>query len=214
MAAYIMCRINDQYSILFSGKTVLVIDATSSTGCIAVQLVRAWGGSVVSIVGSRHVAPLAQMLGSHHVIVAPNEDAMYTVREELAGQKFDAILMTCNEEDAGTVSKDFCQEFLDKDTKGVIVEATTPSRMPSDSYGFFRRKLVHPLERLVTSSQYTYSKKNNLHAKTILDELKQLVDSGKIQPVLDSTCDIMKCEDAFQRTATRVTIGKAVVTFR
>ena len=50
----------------------------------------------------------------------------------------------------------------------------------------------------------------------ILDELKRMVESGQVQPVLDSTCDVTNAalvQDAFQRTAGKSTIGKAVVTF-
>ena len=52
--------------------------------------------------------------------------------------------------------------------------------------------------------------------RVILDELKRLVDAGQVQPVLDSACDVTeigKLQEAFQRTATKSTIGKAVVTF-
>ena len=52
--------------------------------------------------------------------------------------------------------------------------------------------------------------------RVILDELKRMVESGQVQPVLDSTCDVTNAalvQDAFQRTAGKSTIGKAVVTF-
>merc|ERR1712020_313307 len=105
------------------------------------------------------------------------------------------MLLTCNEQEGGTVSQEFCDKYLNKEDKCIIVEAAIPNRIPSDTYGFLRRQFVLPTVRLFVSSPYTYSKKNDLHAKTILDELKKLVDSRKVQPVLDSTCDVTKCED-------------------
>ena len=195
------------------GKTVLVVDATSAIGCIAVQLIRSWGGSVVSVVGHRHVVPLAKMLGSHQVVVVENEDLTYDVLEEIKDQTFDAILLTCNDQEGGTLSMKYCKTFLNQNNQGMIIDAAIPNRIHSDFYGVLRRNIALPLYRCLFTSPHVYSRKNDLYSKTILDELKQLVDSGKVQPVLDSTCDAMKCEDAFQRTAARATIGKAVVTF-
>ena len=56
------------------GKTVLVVDATSATGCLAVQLARAWGASVVAVVNHRKLGPLATMLGATNVIVVDNDE--------------------------------------------------------------------------------------------------------------------------------------------
>ena len=195
------------------GKTVLVVDATSAIGCIAVQLIRSWGGAVVSVVGHRQVVPLAKMLGSHQVVVVENEEPSESVRHELRQQTFDSILLTCNEQEGATLSKKFCQTYLNVNNATIVIEAATPNRIPSDTYGTLRRNFMLPVYRRLFNSPHVYSKKEDLYSKTILDELKQLVDSGKVQPVLDSTCDHTKCEDAFQRTATRATIGKAVVTF-
>ena len=72
---------------------MLVIDATSAIGCIAVQLVRSWGASVISVVSHRQVVPLARMLGSHQVIVVENEDSTESVQHELRGQTLDAVLI-------------------------------------------------------------------------------------------------------------------------
>ena len=192
---------------------MLVVDATTAIGCIAIQLIRSWGGSVVSIVGHRNVVPLAKILGSQQVVVVENEEATESVQDELKYQTFDAILLTCNDQEGGTLSNRFCHTYFNKNNKTIIVQSATPNRIHSDTYGILRRNFLLPMYRRFFTSPYVYSKKNDLYSKTIIDELKQLVDSGKVQPVLDSTCDIMKCEDAFQRTATRATIGKAVVTF-
>ena len=200
-------------TVWISGKTVLVVDATTAIGCIAIQLVRSWGGAVVSVVGHRQVVPLAKMLGSHQVVVVEHEEPSERSCIELTQQTFDAILLTCNEQNGAILSKRFCYRYLNTNNVTKVVEAATPNRIPSDTYGTLRRNFMLPVYRRLFNSPYRYSKKMDLYSKTILDELKQLVDSGKVQPVLDSTCDLTKCEDAFQRTATRSTIGKAVVTF-
>ena len=200
--------------ILISGKTVLVVDATSAIGCIAVQLVRSWGASVISVVSHRQVVPLAKMLGSHQVIVVENEDSTESVQHELRGQTLDAVLITCNEQEGGSLSRKFCETYINFENGQMkIVAAATPNRIPSDIYGFLRRNFIFPIVKRFATSPYVYSKRNDLYSKTILDELKQLIDCGKVQPVLDSTSSVGKCDDAFQRTASRTTIGKAVITF-
>ena len=153
------------------------------------------------------------MLGSHQVVVVEHEEPSERACIELTQQTFDAILLTCNEQNGAILSKRFCYRYLNTNNVTKVVEAATPNRIPSDTYGTLRRNFMLPVYRRLFNSPYRYSKKMDLYSKTILDELKQLVDSGKVQPVLDSTCDVTKCEDAFQRTATRSTIGKAVVTF-
>ncbi|KAG0719676.1 Reticulon-4-interacting protein 1, mitochondrial [Chionoecetes opilio] len=54
-----------------AGKRVLVHAGVSGVGVVAVQLVRAWGGSVTTTVSTR-AAPLAQLLGAEDVITYDN----------------------------------------------------------------------------------------------------------------------------------------------
>ena len=46
-----------------------------------------------------------------------------------------------------------------------------------------------------------------------LDHFAQLVQSGKLQPVLDSAYAYEQAEEAFQATASTSTVGKIIVTF-
>lgn len=65
----------DCHKLLISGicliYRVLVHAGVSGVGVVAVQLVRAWGGSVTTTVSSR-AAPLAQMLGAEDIITYDN----------------------------------------------------------------------------------------------------------------------------------------------
>ena len=196
------------------GKTVLVVDATSSVGCLAVQLVRAWGGNVVSVVNQRKFGPLAQMLGSSKVIVIENDDeAQEILEDELADLKLEAVIITSNYGPGDLPSK-FYQLYLKIPSQG-FVKAIAPERLDSDSYGLLRRGAMKLplLGRLWRSNESILSRKRAHERRVILDELKRLIDSSMIQPVLDSTSTVTECEEAFQRTATKATIGKAIVTF-
>ena len=96
------------------GKTVLVVDATSAVGCLAVQLVRVWGGSIISVVNQRKLAPLAQMLGSSRVIVIDNDDLCQDILEEElseVGDNLEAVVVTSTY-GAGDLPPTFYHRFL------------------------------------------------------------------------------------------------------
>ncbi|KAK8405308.1 hypothetical protein O3P69_001700 [Scylla paramamosain] len=56
-----------------AGKRVLVHAGVSGVGVVALQLVRAWGGSITTTVSTR-AAPLAHMLGAEDVITYDNSN--------------------------------------------------------------------------------------------------------------------------------------------
>lgn len=206
------------------GKTVLVVDATSATGCLAVQLARAWGASVVAVVNHRKLGPLATMLGATNVIVVDNDEYSESIllkalchSEDQASPKLDAVIITSKFPD---VAATFYHQFLKNSTRAAsksVVDCSAPERLESDTYGFIRRILLGfpGLGRLIFSSARSLAF-HEREVRVILDELKRMVESGQVQPVLDSTCDVTNAalvQDAFQRTAGKSTIGKAVVTF-
>ena len=82
-----------------------------------------------------------------------------------------------------------------------VEEANT---IASDSYGFLRRPLFYMWRK------YFYAPYHSLDA-TPLDYLKQMVERGELQPVLDSTYSMEAAEEAFQNTASQSTIGKTVI---
>ena len=53
-------------------KSVLIVDGGSPTGCIAVQVAKAWQGHVTTCVHQR-VAPLMTLLGADQVISLPHD---------------------------------------------------------------------------------------------------------------------------------------------
>ena len=122
--------------------------------------------------------------------------------------KLDAVIITSNYPD---VPAAFYQRYL-KD--GKLVNCSPPERLESDSYGLLRRWL---LSAPVIGRWLAFGKDfHERELRVILDELRRLVDCGQVQPVLDSSCDVkstQNVQEAFQRTATKSTIGKAVVTF-
>lgn len=70
---------------------VLVHAGVSGVGVVAVQLVRAWGGSVTTTVSSR-AASLAHMLGAEDVITYDNSNFD---KELMLREKFVFFLLHC-----------------------------------------------------------------------------------------------------------------------
>ena len=111
---------------------------------------------------------------------------------------FDLCLITSED---SLLSEDFCQEYCDS-----LVKSCSERRLDSDAYGWIRRYFLH-YWRSIWSSVY-----HKLDIKP-LEYFKKLVDTGKLQPVLDSAYAYEQAEEAFQATATTSNIGKTIVTF-
>lgn len=180
------------------GKSVLVVDGATATGCIAIQVVKAWGGRVVTCVPYR-VAPLVHKLGADRIIpVTPDVDAEDKSRNILHDESpFDLCIMTTQD---SMLSEPFCQQYSDK-----MVQTFEPQTLNTDCYGFIRRYLLSYLRVL--------SKPHHYLDVSPLDHLAKMVDKGQLQPVLDSAYAFEQAEEAFQATATQATIGKTIVTF-
>ena len=180
------------------GKSLLVIDGGSPTGVCGVQLAKAWKGHVTVCVSQR-VAPLMKLLGADRVVPLPHdpERAEALCEESFADDYFDFCLLTTQD----WISEAFCAEISNK-----VIKSYSPRRIASDGYGFFRRSLLS-YWRAIWRSKY------QALDLTPLDYFKQLVETGKLQPVLDSAYAYEQSEEAFQATATTSNVGKTIITF-
>ena len=96
-------------------------------GCIAAQLIKAWGGHVTATVSSRGLL-LANQLGVDDVIIYDGKDSDF--ESLLASRsKFDLVVNT-----VGSYLHDFCKASCKEE--GVIV-STTAAHPASDQYGVF-----------------------------------------------------------------------------
>ena len=134
---------------------------------MAIQLAKAWKAHVTACVSPR-VGPLAKLLGADRVITLSLDER---TEEALSDDYFDFCLMTCED---SLISETFCCEI-----SNTVLKSYTPRRIPSDGYGFFRRWLLS-YWRAIWPSEY------QLLNVQPLNHLKQLVEAGKLQPVLDS----------------------------
>lgn len=148
------------------------------------------------------VSPLVTLLGAHQVISLPHDPEKAEIKcKEIFDSEdslFDLCIMTSED---SLLSEDFCQDYCE-----LLVKSCSERRLDSDAYGWFRRIFLY-YWRLVWTSVY-----HRLDVKP-LEYFKKLVDTGKLQPVLDSAYAYEQAEEAFQATATTSNIGKTIVTF-
>ena len=193
-------RVQPYYGL--KNKSVLVVDGGSPTGCVAIQLAKAWEGYVTACVHHR-VSPLAKLLGANCVIPIQHDPdgAEAKCRDLFEAEDcfFDVCIITAED---SSLTESFCREF-----SGIVLRTAGERRLPSDGYGFLRRRLLYYWRWLWPSNNY-----HRLDIKP-LDHFKQLVETNKLQPVLDSAYAYEQAEEAFHATATTSNIGKTIITF-
>lgn len=189
-----------------AGKRVLVHAGVSGVGVVALQLVRAWGGSVTTTVSTR-AAPLAHMLGAEDVITYDNSNFD---KELLMREKYDVILNT-----VGQVLHDSCLKYC---LPGGIVVTTTSSQLASDSYGYITGGLYSLYLRakywFVKTPWLTGGRLGTLEVKgDVLEKVVPLINSGQLQAVVDKAYSAQDAEVAFAHVAKGEQIGRTVVRF-
>lgn len=185
-----------------AGKRILVHSADNPVGCIAVQLVKAWGGHVTATVCSRGF-PTAQQLGADDLIIhdAQNDDFQQTLASR---EKFDLVLNT-----VGSFLHESCRSVC---RDGGLIISTVASPPASDQYGILLGSLYSMWLRI----QLLFAKGcgSTAISKQVLDEVSNLVNKGHIQPVIERVFEIDQAEQAGQYAAKGDTIGKIILRFR
>ena len=164
---------------------------------------KAWEGKVTACC-SKRVVPLAKLLGADHIVTLPHdpEEAELICDETFQELSYSYDLCILTLEDS-TLSEYFAQQFCHS-----VVKTNSPRRLASDGYGMARGWLLSWWRSCwFWNSQYHY-----LNVRP-LDHFAQLVQEGKLQPVLDSAYAYEQAEEAFQATASTSTVGKIIVTF-
>ncbi|XP_041721490.2 reticulon-4-interacting protein 1 homolog, mitochondrial [Coregonus clupeaformis] len=191
-----------------ANKRVLITGASGGVGTFSIQLLKAWGAHV-TVTCSHNAEGLVRGLGADEVVD-------YTAGDVAAQlgllEKFDVIL-----DNVGGDSEQWALGMLKSWSGAKYVTLVTPFLLNIDSMGL--------LEGAVHSGL-------NLHQKAItnmckgvfyrwgfyapdgpaLDEVSQLVDAGKILPVVEATFPFSQVPQAFQKLEGGHARGKTVVT--
>ena len=176
------------------GQQVLINGASGGVGTFAVQIAKAFGAEVTGVCSTRNV-DLVRSLGADHVIDYTHEDFTRSDR------RYDLMLDV-----AGSRPWSACRRVLNPQATLVIVGAPKGNR------------LMGPLSRIVKvrlaalpSSQkavFFIAKFN----KPDLAVLRELLEAGKVTPVIDRRYELSDCAAAFRYLGEGHARGKIVIT--
>jgi NADPH:quinone reductase-like Zn-dependent oxidoreductase len=171
----------------------VVIGASGGVGSYAVQLAKAYGAEVTGVCGTKSV-DLVRSIGADHVIDYTQQDFTWT------GQRYDLIL-----EMAGNRSlADLRRALTPKETLMLV----------GGSGGRWFMGIGRTL-RAVVVSLFVRQRLRSFFSKprgADLVVLKELIEAGKVTPVIDRTFPLNAAPEAIRYVGERSTQGKTVIT--
>jgi NADPH:quinone reductase-like Zn-dependent oxidoreductase len=176
------------------GQEVLIIGASGGVGTFAVQLAGWLGAKVTGVCSTRNL-DMVRSIGADHVIDYTREDPTRS------GQRYDLLFQL-----AGTRSPWDCRRALTP--RGTLI----PSSGESDG------RWIGPLDRLVKAMVLFPLVSQRLalfEAKQSRDDLRllqELIEAGKIAPVIDRTYQLSETPEAVRYLETGHARGKVVIT--
>src|SRR5215216_4670037 len=160
------------------GHKVLIIGASGGVGTFAVQIAKSFDAEVSGVCSTRNVE-MVRALGAEHVID-------YTVEDFIqSGQKYDLIFQL-----AGTRSPSECRRALT--SKGTLVLSS------GESDG----RWIGPVDRIIKALVLSPFASQKMASFTVkpnkedLEFLKQLIEAGKVSPVIDRTYSLSETPEA------------------
>jgi len=173
------------------GQTVLVIGASGGVGTFAVQIAKALGAEVTGVCSTRNVE-MVRSIGADRVIDYTREDF---TRD---GRRYDLIFQL-----AGTASPSRLRRALTP--KGTLVLSSGDGRLNG----------IDRIVKAVVTSPFVSQKLVTWVANedgADLTTLKELIESGKVTPVIDRTYPLSETPEAIRHVEAGHTQGKVVVT--
>jgi NADPH:quinone reductase-like Zn-dependent oxidoreductase len=175
------------------GQTVVIIGASGGVGSFAVQLAKAFGAEVTGVCSTKSV-DLVRSIGADHVIDYTQQDFTRT------GQRYDLIL-----EMAGNRALADLRRALT--AKGTLV-------LVGGSGGRWFMGTGRTL-RAVALSPFVGQRLRSFFSKprgADLVVLKELIEAGKLTPVIDRVFPLSETPEAIRYVGERSTQGKTVIT--
>ena len=176
------------------GDKVLIIGASGGVGSYAVQLAKAFGAHVTGVCSTTKLE-LVRSIGADHVID-------YTVDDFAAGeQRYDLIL-----DIGGNSTLSRLRHALTPKGTLVIVGGETDGRLLG---GFDRQVRAMLLSPFVGQKLGTFVCSENFEDMLVL---KELIDAGKVAPVVDRTYTLAEVLAAIRHVKDGRARGKVVIT--
>ena len=183
------------------GQKVLVYGATGGVGHIGVQLAKWAGATVYALVSSDKKAAIAHRLGADITINYQHQPVEEFVAEHTDAQGFDVVF--------DTVGNDNLQNaFKAAKLNGTVVSIVSLSQQ--DLTLLHSKGLTLHLVFMLIPMLFNVDR---AHHGEILSKLAQIVDEGKIRPLLDSkTFSMAEIASAHRHAESGQAIGKVVLT--
>jgi len=176
------------------GQKVLINGASGGVGTFAVQIAKAFGAHVTAVCSPRNVDQ-ARSLGADEVIDYTKEDFTRS------GKRYDLILDVAA---SGPLSARM--RALEPNGTLVAVGAADPGKMASIVAGLIEAAVR---SRLGSQKMPFFLAKNS---KEDLLVLKDLIESGKVRPVIDRTYPLSETAEAIRYLETGHARAKVVIT--
>ncbi len=179
-----------------AGQTVLVIGAGGGVGTFAVQIARALGAEVTGVC-SAGKTDLVRTLGAHHVIDYTHEDLADGRR------RYDVILDT-----AGNRPLSHLRRALAPTGTLVIIGGEGGGAWLGGTDRQFRASLLSLLVPQTFGSLFSTV------GTADLERLRELIEAGKVVPVIGRTCPLSRVPDALRQLEAGHARGKVAIAVR
>ena len=177
------------------GQTVLVNGASGGVGTFAVQIAKALGASEVTAVCSTRNVEAARAIGADHVVDYTREDFTQL------GRRFDLMF-----DNAGNRSWRDCKRMLEPNGTLVMVGGQKGNRLLGPLGHVMKVKLASLFSGRKTV--FFIAKFN----RADMEVLRDLLDTGKIAPVIDKRYELGDIADAISYIGEGHAKGKIVIT--
>jgi NADPH:quinone reductase-like Zn-dependent oxidoreductase len=174
------------------GQEVLINGASGGVGTFAVQIAKSFGADVTGVCSTRNV-DMVRSIGADQVIDYTQEDFTRT------GQRYDLIL-----DMAGNHSLSDCRRALGPN--GTLVLAGQSGRKEHSILPLLKARVLSPFVRHRLRSFIASRNKEDLTT------LKDLIEAGKVTPVIDRRYPLSEVPEAVRYIGGGHARGKVVIT--
>lgn len=187
------------------GEIVLVHGGASGVGTAAIQLLRATGNPVIVTAGAAEKCAACLELGASLAINYKEDDFVAQVKEYTGGAGVDVIL-----DMVGAAYLERNLNLLRLKGRLVFISMLSGGKTEIDLGSLMRRRL-----RMIGSVLRSRSLEEKVEIKErFMDLFWNQLEEGVIQPVIDSVYPITQANEAQQRMADNLNIGKIVLQVR
>lgn len=180
------------------GQHVLINGAGGGVGAIALQLAKAHGARVTGVDSAKKLE-MIRSLGADHVIDYTQED--FTLREERYDLIFDV---------ASNLSLSSCKRVLNPKGIYVIIGHDHFGNAGSRIFGslphFIKLMALSPFDSQLPRINFSIPGK-----KEIMNKLKELLETGKLTPVIDRTFSLSEVPEAMRYLQHEHPRGKIII---